>query len=105
MKPESLNEEMNRVVQLILKSNLDEAKAMISKISAQVTDERERGALAALNGLIVSITKRKDMGKPIDEEKLAHIAISIQNNQMADEFDKGYWGMLLHFLNLYRGSR
>ena len=92
------------VMQLIANSELEAAKKKVTAISART--ERTRGSLAAVTGIIASMTKKKEGSLPSwDEEKAVRAAHQILKSEMLDDFDRGYAETLLKYGKLTKTAK
>jgi len=102
----SRGEEMAGIMQLILKSDLEGAKKKLLELSSGAKTERARGSIAAMNGIIVSMTKKKEGNLPSwEEEKVVRAAHQVLKNEMLDDFDKGYADTLVKYGKLLKPPR
>ena len=106
LKTGSRSTNIAEVMQLIANSELETAKKKVTSISAGVRTERMRGSLAAVNGIIVSMTKKKEGSLPSwDEEKAIRAAHQILKSEMLDDFDKGYAETLVKYGKLAKTAK
>ncbi len=97
----SVNEEITGIIQMILKSDLDGAKKRVGALAPNVRTERMRGSLAAVNGIITSMMKKKEGGlHSWEEEKALRAAHQLMKSQLLDDFDKGYAETLTKYARL-----
>jgi hypothetical protein len=93
-----VNDGIAKIVALISKSDLDGAKKEIESVYQNVTNERERGALMAVNGILTSINKKKEGAlQSWSDEKVSRAAVFLMKSQLADEFDRGYVDALVTY--------
>lgn len=79
------------ILDLIAKSEVDEAKKRIQVLVPDVRTEKDRGSLLAAAGIVASISKGKEgTMQTWDSAKVDRAAHSISKSQMADDFDLGY---------------
>ena len=94
----TVNDGIIRIVEMIVKSDFDRAKKEIESLYQNVTNERERGALMAVNGVLTGIKKKRDGAlQSWSELKVARAAEFLMKSQMVDEFDRGYSAALLTY--------
>lgn len=93
--------EISAVLELLSKSDLENARKALQEISSVAREERERGMVMAASGIMASMTKaREGAFQSWDEEKITRAAKMIAGSQMADEFDKGFADALLEYSRL-----
>ncbi len=93
-----VNDGIARSVTMIVKSDFDGAKKEIELINQNVTNERERGALMAVNGILTGINKKKEGAlQSWTDKKVARAAEFLSKSQLADDFDRGYVEALLTY--------
>jgi hypothetical protein len=93
-----VNDGIARIVAMITRSDLDGAKKEIESLFQSVTNEKERGALMAVNGILTSINKKKEGAlQSWSDQKVARAAEFLLKSQLADEFDMGYVDALLTY--------
>ena len=96
--------EISEVMQLLANSEVEAAKKKVTTISART--ERTRGSLAAVSGIITSMTKKKEGSLPSwDEERAVRAANQILKSEMLDDFDKGYSETLLKYGKLTKPAK
>ncbi len=97
---------MAEIMQLIANSELEAANKKVTAISASVRTERMRGSLAAVNGIMISMTKKKEGSLPSwDEEKAVRAAHQILKSEMLDDFDRGYAETLVKYGKLTKTAK
>jgi hypothetical protein len=84
-----LKEEVELVLDSIVRSKLEEARQRLAHLAPQVSSEYGKGALLALNG-IVNVTENKTPEKMADSDKILRAVENIPKVQMMDDLDKGY---------------
>jgi len=78
LKTGSKSTDIAEVMQLIVNSEFEAAKKKVTSMSASVRTERMRGSLAAVNGIITCMSKKKEGSLPSwDEEKARRAAQQI----------------------------
>ncbi len=87
-----------RIVKMIVKSDFEGAKKEIELLHQNVTNEKERGALMAVNGIFTGINKKKEGAlQSWTDQKVARAAEFLSKSQLADDFDRGYVEALLTY--------
>jgi len=98
--------DISEVMRLIANSELEAAKKKVTSMSGNVRTERMRGSLAAVNGIITSMTKKKEGSlSSWDEEKAVRAAHQILKSEMLDDFDKGYAETLVKYGKLTKTAK
>jgi N-acetylglutamate synthase/N-acetylornithine aminotransferase len=106
LKTGSRGTDLAEVMQLIVNSELETAKKKVTSMTTGVRTERMRGSLAAVNGIITSMTKKKEGSLPSsDEEKAIRAAHQILKSEMLDDFDKGYAETLVKYGKLTKTAK
>lgn len=106
LKTGSKSTDIAEVMQLIVNSEFEAAKKKVTSMSASVRTERMRGSLAAVNGIITSMTKKKEGSLPSwDEERAVRAAHQILKSEMLDDFDKGYSETLVKYGKLTKPAK
>lgn len=96
-------EKTTSILEALRKPDLPSAKAMIDALAPAAKTERERGALAALEGIYSSTSKAKDWGMHTwDAAKMERGAQSVVRSQMTDDFDRGYGETLLAYSRMLK---
>ena len=96
-----MNEKMAAVMDLIRRSDLDGAKKQIEALTQTVKNDRDRGSLMALSGIIASISRGKDGAMQTWEpDKMARASLTVKKSQLADEWDRGYADVLTNYSKL-----
>jgi len=104
--PGSINEEISAIMELIRRSELDAAKKRVTALAPNMKTDRMRGVLAAVNGLVVSLTKKKEGSlQAWDEEKVLRAAHQIMKGQVVDDFDKGFSETLAKYGKLLKSPK
>ena len=98
--------DLSTILQLISVSDLDAAKKKLTAMSANAKAERTRGSLAAANGIITSLTKKKEGTLPTwDSERAVRAAHQILKSEMLDDFDRGYAETLVKFGKMMKPAK
>lgn len=101
-----MNEEISAIMQMILKSELEGAKKRAAALAPNARTDRMRGSLAAVNGIIASMMKKKEGGQhPWEEEKALRGAHQMLKSQLLDDFDKGYAETLIKYGKLSKPAK
>ncbi len=102
----SVNEEITGIMHMILKSDLDGAKKRVVALAPNVRTERMRGSLAAVNGIITSMMKKKEGSlHSWEEEKALRAVHQMMKSQLLDDFDKGYAETLTKYAKLSKSAQ
>jgi hypothetical protein len=89
------------VLELLARSDIENARKALQELSSGVKDERERGMVMAAGGILTSMTKaREGAFQSWDEQKISRAARMIARNQMADDFDRGFAETLLEYAKM-----
>jgi len=84
-----LKEEVELILDSILRAKLEEARQRVAHLAPQVSSEYGKGALLALNG-ILSVTENRTPEKMADPGKILRAVENIPKVQMTDDLDRGY---------------
>ncbi len=102
----SRGEEMAGIMQLIMKADLEGAKKKLLELSAGAKSDRARGSIAAVNGMIASMTKKKEGNLPSwEEEKVVRAAHQMLKSEMLDDFDRGYADTLVKYGKMLKPAK
>ena len=83
---------------MITSSDFDAAKKETESMYKNASNERERGALMAVNGILTGISKKKEGAlQTWSDQKVARATEFLMKSQMVDDFDKGYSDALLTY--------
>ncbi len=86
-----MNDGIARIVEMIARSEFDRAKKEVESLYQSVTNETERGALLAVNGVLVGINKKKEAAPLLEgDDKITRAAELLVRSPMADDLDRGY---------------
>lgn len=96
-----MNDGIVTILQRILKSDFDGAKKELESLFESASNEKERGELMAVNGIITGIRKRKEGALQLrDAEKIARAGVLIGKSLLADDFDRGYAETLVSYAKM-----
>ena len=74
-----LKEKMASVLELIRKSDLESAKKQLEFLAQSAKSDRERGSIAALSGIVASISRGKEgTMQTWEPEKMSRAAATIK---------------------------
>ncbi len=86
-----MRSEVNSVLEMIGRGELDSAKARLQSLQHELKSERDRGSLLAASGICGSIMRAKEgTMQSWEPTRLERAAKSIVASQFADDFDQGY---------------
>jgi hypothetical protein len=101
----TVHEGVSSVLESLRNSDLVGAKRMLDALSPEVKSERERGSLFAAAGIYASMSRGKEgTFQSWGQDRISRAAKSIESNQMADDFDRGYAETLLDYAKLMQES-
>jgi len=101
----SMNQEIAGIMQMIFNSDLGNARKRVLTLAPSVKTERMRGSLAAVNGMIASMTRKEGGQHPWEEEKVLRGAHQMMRSQLLDDFDRGYSETLMKYGKISKSTK
>lgn len=101
----TVHEGVSSILESLRSSDLEGAKMKLDALSPEAKSERERGSLLAAAGIYTSMLKGKEGTlQSWGYDRIVRAAKSVESNQMADDFDRGYAETLLGYAKLMQGT-
>ena len=84
-----LREEVEVIVDLVVKGKVDEAKTHLNLLAPNISSEYGRGAILAIGG-ILNVMESKNTDRMTDMQKIIRAAERIPKSHTTDDMDRGY---------------